>query len=334
MIEVSGLTKRFGATTAVADVSFQVAAGQLLVLLGSSGSGKTTTMKMLNRLIVPTSGTVTINGQDVGQLRPEQLRRRIGYVIQQIGLFPHLTVTENMAVVPRLLGWPTAKTESRIAELGNLVGLPIGQYANALLLSATQLKRYPHELSGGQQQRIGIARALAADPPVILMDEPFGALDPLIRSQLQQEFRQIQQQFNKTVVMVTHDVAEAVQLADQVALMHEGQLVQIGKPHDLLFHPANDFVRQFFDAQRFQLELMVTNTIHINNYMPEAATEIPDNWVTASITDNLYALLAKMEQAKTEWIGYHLVTDETHFYKQQDLIAAFYRMKQQQTTAP
>jgi osmoprotectant transport system ATP-binding protein len=248
MIETINLSKTYRSQPAVENVSFTVAAGETLGLIGTSGCGKTTTLKMLNRLIEPTSGQVLINGNDIRQIQPEKLRQGIGYVIQSTGLFPHYTVAQNIAVVPRLLGWTKPAIADRIDTLLDLVGLPAAEFK----------QRYPDQLSGGQQQRVGIARALAADPAIVLLDEPFGALDQITRQQIQQEFKQLETLLHKTMVLVTHDVVEAVTLCDRICLMDHGQIQQIGTPQELLFQPGNDFVRNFFQHQRFQLELIAT----------------------------------------------------------------------------
>ncbi|MEJ7762019.1 MAG: ATP-binding cassette domain-containing protein [Thermomicrobiales bacterium] len=225
---------------AVDDVSLEIGAGELHVLIGPSGSGKTTTMRMINRLETPTGGRIIVDGRDVLTLDVVELRRRLGYVIQQGGLFPHFTVADNVAVVPRLLGWPRRKRRERAEELLALVGLPPEQFAD----------RFPRQLSGGQQQRVGVARALAADPPIILMDEPFGAVDPITRKQLQRELRRIQAAVRKTIVFVTHDIGEAFLLGDRIVLMSEGRVVQNGTPADLLRHPAAPFVTAFIGEDR------------------------------------------------------------------------------------
>ena len=236
MIAIQHLTKRFAGQTAVDDVSLTVGPGETLVLLGTSGCGKTTTLKMINRLIEPTTGSILIDGVDVQQQPGPDLRRRIGYVIQDGGLFPHYTVAEAIATVPKLLGWQPEAIRERTHEL-----------IAKLQLSETTLSRYPAELSGGQRQRVGLARALAAKPPVVLMDEPFGALDPFTRRHVRRELFGLNELRETTVVLVTHDVAEALELADRIALMDKGQLVQMGKPDALMKHPANDFVRDFLD---------------------------------------------------------------------------------------
>jgi osmoprotectant transport system ATP-binding protein len=217
-----------GAYAAVSDLSLAIEPGEVLVLVGTSGSGKTTTMKMINRLVEPTSGTIRVGGRDIREVDPIQLRRSIGYVIQEIGLFPHMTVGKNIAVVPSLKGWPKTRQTERVAELLELVGLPPREYAH----------KHPHQLSGGQKQRVGVARALAGDPDILLMDEPFGALDPLTRAQLHEEFLKLQSRLRKTVVFVTHDMLEAIRLADRMAVMDAGILLQVGTPRDILARPA------------------------------------------------------------------------------------------------
>ncbi|MBB6096928.1 osmoprotectant transport system ATP-binding protein [Deinobacterium chartae] len=235
MIELQKLCKRYGNATAVNGLDLRFESGEITVLLGPSGCGKTTTLRMINRLIEPSGGTVLIDGQDYRTLPPQQLRRRMGYVIQQVGLFPHLSVADNIATVPRLLGWNARRITSRVDELLELVGLPPGDFRH----------KRPHELSGGQAQRIGVARALAADPPILLMDEPFGAIDPLARERLQDEFLNIQRRLRKTVVLVTHDIDEALRLGDRLALMRAGRLEQFARTDEVLARPANDFVRSF-----------------------------------------------------------------------------------------
>ena len=239
-VEFRDVTKRYADQVAVDGLSFTVPAGRICILVGPSGSGKTTSLKMVNRLIEPTSGAILIDGRDVLQEEPTQLRRRIGYVIQQVGLFPHQTIAENVATVPRLLGWPKQRIDARVAELLALVGLEPGRYA----------RRYPVQLSGGDRQRAGVARALAAEPPVMLMDEPFGAVDPIVREHLQEELLRIQRELGTTILFVTHDIDEAIRLGDRVAVMRGGALVQYAPPGELLARPADDFVAQFVGADR------------------------------------------------------------------------------------
>ena len=232
MIEFENVSKRFGRTRAVNHLSLRVEPGEFVALLGESGCGKTTCLRMINRLIDLDEGYISVNGEHVSDHDPVQLRRGIGYVIQGVGLFPHYTVARNIASVPTLLGWPKAEIDARVSELLDLVSLPASQFAN----------RMPRQLSGGQRQRIGVARALAARPNVMLMDEPFGALDPITRAELQDEFRALQQRLELTVVMVTHDVSEALLMADRIAVMHAGELLQMGTPRELLTKPANDTI--------------------------------------------------------------------------------------------
>ncbi len=239
MITLENVTKIYsGDVKAVNNVSFTVPEGEVCILVGPSGCGKTTLLKMINRLIKPTSGRIFIAGQDTSEMNPDELRRSIGYAIQEIGLFPHLTVAGNIGVVPSLKKYPKERTRQRVDELLELVGLNPEEFSH----------KYPRQLSGGQQQRVGVARALGADPPILLMDEPFGAIDPITRSRLQDEFLKIQEKLRKTIVFVTHDIDEALKMGDRIALMKEGELVQYDTPHGLLAHPRNSFVRDFTGA--------------------------------------------------------------------------------------
>ena len=246
MIDILGLSKRYGDLLAVDDLSLHVEAGELLVLLGGSGSGKTTTLKMVNRLIEPTSGRVTIDGQDVSTIASHQLRRRIGYVFQRVGLFPHMSVGENIAISLTLIGWDLPRIQHRVDELLDLVELSPGVSAD----------RRPSELSGGQQQRVGVARALAAAPLVMLLDEAFGALDPLTRDRLQQSFLRIRKQLKLTAIFVTHDMAEALLVGDRIGIMRDGKLIQIGTPRDLLRSPADEYVRQLIETPMRQAQVV------------------------------------------------------------------------------
>ncbi len=251
MIQFDKAHKRFpNGTTAVHDLTLDLPEGGVTVLVGSSGCGKTTTLRMINRMVEPTSGTIRVGGRDVLEQDAAELRRSIGYVIQQAGLFPHRTVLDNIATVPLLLGWGRRKARTRAAELLETVGL-----------TADAGKRYPHQLSGGQQQRVGVARALAADPPVLLMDEPFGAVDPVVRTQLQDELLRLQRELNKTIVFVTHDIDEAVRLGDRIAVFRTGgHLVQCASPAELLARPADTFVADFLGAER-GLKLLSLTTL-------------------------------------------------------------------------
>ncbi|MER7989620.1 betaine/proline/choline family ABC transporter ATP-binding protein [Streptomyces noursei] len=249
MIRFEHVTKRYAdGTTAVDDLSFEVAKGELITLVGPSGCGKTTTMKMVNRLIEPTDGRILLDGEDVADADPVELRRRIGYVIQQVGLFPHKTVLDNTATVPHLLGRPRKAARARAAELLDLVGLDPAVYGD----------RYPDQLSGGQRQRVGVARALAADPPVLLMDEPFGAVDPVVREHLQNEFLRLQSTLHKTVLFVTHDIEEAVRLGDRIAVYGSGRIEQLDTPATVLGAPANPYTAEFVGADRGLKRLAVT----------------------------------------------------------------------------
>ncbi len=249
MIRFEHVTKRYAdGTTAVDGLSFEVAAGELVTLVGPSGCGKTTTMKMVNRLIEPTEGRILLDGEDIAGVDPVELRRRIGYVIQQVGLFPHKTVLDNTATVPHLLGVKRAEARRRAAELLDLVGLDPEVYGS----------RYPEQLSGGQRQRVGVARALAADPPVLLMDEPFGAVDPVVRERLQNEFLKLQSQVRKTVLFVTHDIEEAVRLGDRIAVYGQGSIEQFDAPAVVLGAPATPYVADFVGADRGLKRLSVT----------------------------------------------------------------------------
>ncbi|MGB2985156.1 MAG: ATP-binding cassette domain-containing protein [Phycisphaerae bacterium] len=250
MIRLTNISKTFdeGRSHAVRDLSLEVQDGETLVLLGSSGCGKTTTLKMVNRLIEPTSGAVTVDGRCVTQHDILPLRRSIGYVFQGIGLFPHMTIEQNVAIIPKLLGWPSERRTARAHEMLSLVELDPVVYG----------RRRPGDLSGGEQQRVGVARALAADPAYLLMDEPFGALDAITRDVLQQELLRIKRELGKTIVFVTHDIFEALTLADRIAVMHEGRLEQVGTKREILAEPATGFVKDLFSKPKAQLELLAT----------------------------------------------------------------------------
>ncbi|MDR3098765.1 MAG: ABC transporter ATP-binding protein [Paraburkholderia sp.] len=286
MIELDKLTKTFTQkdgqpVRAVDSVSLSVAEGEICVFLGPSGCGKTTTLKMINRLIAPTSGRVLINGEDTSGLNEVDLRRHIGYVIQQIGLFPNMTIEENITVVPRLLGWDKKRCAERAKELMSMVALDPKLY----------LKRYPRELSGGQQQRIGVIRALAADPPVLLMDEPFGAVDPINRETIQNEFFQMQRQLKKTVIMVSHDIDEAIKLGDRIAVFRRGQLVQYDHPDTLLARPRDEFVAQFVGQDSTLKRLLLVKA-------GDAATQ-PE---TARVDTPLAHAFSVMDEADTRYL--------------------------------
>jgi osmoprotectant transport system ATP-binding protein len=256
MIKVEGVSKFFGSKAAVQNISFEVQEGEHLILLGTSGCGKTTTLKMINRLIAASSGSVTINGININDQSPETLRRGIGYVLQHNSLFPHYTVAENIAVVPGLLRWSKQKIQTRTLEL-----------LEKLHLQEQYLSRYPYELSGGEGQRVNLARALVANPPILLMDEPFGALDPVTRVAIRKEFIALEEFKRKTTIMVTHDVPEAFELADRICLMDNGEVKQLGTPAELLFHPANEFVTGFLSDAHLQLGLSITKVKDLWPYL-------------------------------------------------------------------
>jgi osmoprotectant transport system ATP-binding protein len=293
------VTKRYGdGPPAVTDLSLEIGAGEICVLVGPSGCGKTTTMKMVNRLVEPTSGRVTIDGEDVATLPAVELRRRIGYVIQQVGLFPHLTVADNVGVVPRLLGWKPARITERVDELLELVGLDPGAYR----------ARYPAALSGGERQRVGVARAMAADPSVLLMDEPFGAVDPIRRERLQNDLLRLQGRLGKTIVFVTHDVDEAIKMADRIAILQVGGiLAQYDPPERLLAAPASEFVERFVGADRGlkrlslgrvrDLVLAEAVTVSLGEPLAAARARLPDETSWAVVTD--------ARRHPLGWVGAH-----------------------------
>ena len=259
MIRLEQITKCYGDTMAVNELSIEINEGEVCVLIGPSGCGKTTTLRMVNRLIEPTTGRIFVNEQEINTIRPEQLRRSIGYAIQSVGLFPHMTVASNIATVPMLLRWEKSHIVRRVEELLTLVGLNAAEYAS----------KYPSQLSGGEAQRIGVARALAADPPTLLMDEPFGAVDPLTRERLQAQFVRIQQELRKTIILVTHDLDEAIRLADRIAIMESGKLVQYDTPETILTKPANKFVHDFVGTDRALKRL---SRIGIENFIKPATS--------------------------------------------------------------
>lgn len=281
-IELSHVTKQYAGQQqcAVEDFTLKVDPGELVMFVGPSGCGKTTTMKMINRIIEPSSGSITIDGQDVLSLDPNELRRHIGYVIQQIGLFPHMTIAENIATVPKLLGWSKERTSERVDELLRTVQLDPGTFAH----------RYPKQLSGGQQQRVGVARALAADPPVMLMDEPFGATDPITRQKLQAEFLKLQADIGKTIIFVTHDFDEAVRLGDRIAVLSErSQIEQFDTPANILADPANDYVSSFIGHGAGLMRLALISASDVELDAPDASAPAVD--ADASLRDALDLLM-------------------------------------------
>ncbi len=239
-IKLHNITKKYGDHFAIKDLDLEIEGGELLILIGPSGSGKTTTLRTINRLIEPDAGNIRINGKDIMEVDPVILRRNIGYVIQNIGLFPHMTIGENIGLIPKLEGLDKKDINEKVKELLNFVSLPAKSF----------IDRYPRQLSGGQQQRVGLARSLAMDPHLLLMDEPFGALDPILRKQLQEEFCTIKEELGKTIIFVTHDIEEALKLGDRIAIMDNAQLIQVGTPQELIFEPKNELVANIVDSQR------------------------------------------------------------------------------------
>ncbi|NMB11015.1 MAG: betaine/proline/choline family ABC transporter ATP-binding protein [Firmicutes bacterium] len=293
MIWLEQLTKIYetedGSFTAVDGLDLHIQRGEFVVLIGPSGCGKTTTLKMVNRLIEPTSGRIYINGHPADQMNPVMLRRNIGYVIQNIGLFPHMTIAQNVGIVPHLKQWPREKKHEKVTELLAMVGLDPDVYYD----------RYPGELSGGQQQRIGVLRALASEPDIILMDEPFGALDPITREQLQDELKQLQEKLKKTIVFVTHDMDEALKIADRIVLMREGKPVQVATPSEMIAHPANQFVREFIGEEH--LAPQPENTAVSSIMIPEPLT------VDQTVTPR-----EAMQRMRKAGVGLAVVTDTSH----------------------
>ena len=317
MITVEQLSKHFGGVKAVDGISFEVKEHETFVLLGTSGCGKTTTLKMINRLIEPTSGKIFIDGKNILDQSPELLRRGIGYVLQNNGLFPHYTVAENITIVPQLLKWDSKKIENRINEL-----------IEKLHLSTDQLKAYPNELSGGQQQRVGLARALVADPPVLLMDEPFGALDNVTRSKIHAEFKALDELKRKTIIMVTHDVQEAFELGDRICLMDKGKIVQAGAPAELLFKPVNDFVESFLQEQRLQLEFRTVRIKDIWSLLPN--TKEIANTASLSANSDIWSGMEKFKYHQANSLNITL-DHETRSVGFEQLITAFYKYQSSRT---
>jgi osmoprotectant transport system ATP-binding protein len=282
MIEIESVTKRYGDRLVVDHLSLRVPAGGFCVLLGSSGSGKSTTLRMINRLIAIDSGSIRLGGEDVSSVPAEVLRRRIGYAIQSIGLFPHWTVEDNIATVPRLLKWQQSRMRDRVTELLELFRLEPEIYR----------RKYPDQLSGGEQQRVGVARALAADPELLLMDEPFGAVDPITRDALQAELSRIHRATTKTIVFVTHDIEEALRLATQIAILHQGRIAQFGPPVEILERPASDFVSDFVSRQGLGLKLLSVRLIGDRMRAGEIAEGEPLT-VDTSLRDALSVMITR-----------------------------------------
>ncbi len=314
MIDVKELSKSFQHKTAVDRISFNLKEGETLVLLGTSGSGKTTTLRMINRLTDPDKGTVLIDGKNIMDQDAENLRRGMGYVLQNYGLFPHFTVAENIAIVPKLLKWPKAQINQRTDELLTKLQLPPAQYR----------KKYPKNLSGGQMQRVGLARALAADPPILLMDEPFGALDTLTRMSVRKEFNNLDELKKKTIILVTHDVEEAFELGDVIGLMDNGRLEQFGKPADLLFHPANDFVKNFLQPHRLQLELQL---ITLENLWIDLPGPLSIQSSSYNSSQTLWNTLDILMQGKTSLPVSNIATGDVKEIYAEDIFKALQKFK-------
>lgn len=319
MIEFKHIYKSYeGRNNVLQDINLICEEGDITVLIGPSGCGKTTTMKLVNRLINPTEGKIFIEGEDISYANPVTLRRKIGYVIQHIGLFPHMTIAQNVSVVPHLLKWEKERIDNRINVLLDMVGLDPGIYKD----------RYPSELSGGQQQRIGVIRAMAAEPSIILMDEPFSALDPISREQLQEELNRLQQEIRKTIVFVTHDMDEALKIADKIVLMKDGEIVQVGTPEDILRHPANDFVKEFIGEKRMKQAVDLSTVADIMVKKPAAIFPYRGLAVAMNVMDQkqVDSLVVVDEDNYVE--GYISIYDVTKEFdnetkKVKDIIKAF-----------
>lgn len=312
MINVRNISKLYNSVKAVNNVTFRVQKGETLILLGPSGCGKTTTLRMLNRLIEPSEGSIELDGRNILNQQPEKLRRGIGYVLQHNGLFPHYTVAENVAIVPKLLRWDKQRIAKRSAELLEKLHLPAAKYLHA----------FPAQLSGGQQQRVGLARALMANPPVLLMDEPLGALDPVTRATIRKEFNQLDELKDKTIVMVTHDIMEAIELGDRICLMNQGTIEQIGTPYQLLFEPQNDFVKEFFNDQRLQLELKTLSMLTIWDYLPQQ--DDPQTAITLDDQTGVWEALAALLRSDNNRVRIkNSLTSEYKAYGYKELMTAY-----------
>ncbi|MBI2323580.1 MAG: ATP-binding cassette domain-containing protein, partial [Chloroflexi bacterium] len=287
------VSKRYpGGSTALADLTLTVPDGEICALVGPSGGGKTTALKTVNRLVEPTSGRVLIDGTDVMSVEAVALRRRTGYVIQNVGLFPHRTVAQNVATVPELVGWTRDRVRSRVSELLELVGLDPATYG----------ARYPSQLSGGERQRVGVGRALAAEPPVMLMDEPFAAVDPIVRERLQDEFLRIHERLGMTVMFVTHDIDEAIKMGDRVAVLQDGRLAQYAPPAELLEHPANDFVARFVGADRGlkRLSLLACGDLDLRRV---ATAKVGATVAGSARAEDPYVLLLDADGRPEGWVN-------------------------------
>lgn len=302
MIKVESVSKHFGGRPAVDDISFQANDKEILVLMGTSGCGKTTTLKMINRLIEADSGNIFIDGKNIRDQKVENLRMGIGFVMQNSGLFPHYTIKENIATVPKLLRWDKKETENRTEEL-----------LNKLNLSTDVLSRFPNELSGGQQQRVGIARALIANSPILLMDEPFGALDNITKADIHSEFKSLEELKNKTTILVTHDVQEALELGHRICLMNKGKIIQTGTPKEMLYHPENDFVKDFFAANRLLLEYKVTILKDIFPFLSDFETDFPED-------SNIWNVLQKLSLDRQNAANYEMITKAFNDYRKLQIV--------------
>ena len=313
MIRFEKVTKRFGdGTEALKDVSLTIPTGKLTVIIGPSGCGKTTLMKMINRLEVPTSGDVSIDENSIKDRDEVELRRSIGYVIQRIGLFPHMTIAKNAALVPTLKGWSAEKTQTRVNELMNMVGLDPDLYLN----------RYPLELSGGQQQRVGVVRALAGDPNIILMDEPFSALDPISREQLQDELRNLQADIQKTIVFVTHDMDEALKIADHIIVLRNGKVEQTGSPEELINKPANEFVRDFIGEDRINRKRSFGKW-KISELLPYfMQSKIGDQVVSINSSEDVQRAITLLEQPHCDVLAVYTDEEFVGYIDQSSLLKA------------
>lgn len=315
MIRLTHVSKIYGSKKAVDDLSFTVNTGENFILLGTSGCGKTTTLKMINRLIAASEGEIVVNEKNITAQSPEQLRRGIGYVLQRNSLFPHYTVYENMAVVPGLLNWDNEKTSARINTL-----------IQKLHLSEDHLTKYPHQLSGGEAQRVNLARALVADPPILLMDEPFSALDTITRNAIRNEFTELDELKKKTIVMVTHDVQEAFEMGDRICLMDQGKIMQIGSPADLLFKPANDFVREFLSGAFMQLALSITTVKELWSYLDDEKPNNTNTYINISADSTLFKAIESIKNKNDDTLKLQVTSGEDNSTKKiswQGLLSAF-----------
>ncbi|MCS3869225.1 osmoprotectant transport system ATP-binding protein [Chryseobacterium ginsenosidimutans] len=302
MIKVESVSKHFGGRPAVDDISFQANDKEILVLLGTSGCGKTTTLKMINRLIEADSGNILIDGKNIRDQKVENLRMGIGFVMQNSGLFPHYTIKENIATVPKLLKWDKKKTENRTEEL-----------LSKLNLSTDILSRFPNELSGGQQQRVGIARALIANSPILLMDEPFGALDNITKADIHSEFKSLEELKNKTIILVTHDVQEAFELGHRICLMDKGKIIQTGTPKEMLYQPKNDFVKEFFAANRLLLEYKVTILKDLSPFLSDVEIDFPED-------STVWNILQKLSSDQQNTAHYEKITKAFNDYRKLQIV--------------